>query len=209
MLRPSWENADLSAARRDRVHELVSSDWTGALKVATEISHPWYRVQSLAEVATAAADHRVDAILEMALVEAGKDTDTYRRVAVLAWVIDAALARDRKPFAESILQDALTQSATVTPMKSRAAALELLLKRATKVGERDARQVADALLDVAATLAADPVKRWHKWGVSYVNRTARILSRDHMPLAVSLLTARFGAERSAAILARHSASRAR
>lgn len=207
MSRPGWDNAVQCAQLRTRVRQLASSHWAEALKVATEISLPWYRVQSLAAAAKAAADDRVDTVLEKALSEAMRDTDAYRRVAVLAWVIDAALSRERKNFAERVLRGAIVQSTTITPMKSRATALELLLAQATKVGERDARQVANALLDVAATLRGDPVKKWRKWGASYVNRTAWILSKEHAPLAENLLTARFGSERSAAILSRHSAPR--
>jgi hypothetical protein len=209
MSRAGWDNADQCARMRTRVQQLVASHWAEALKVATEISRPWYRVQALAAVASAAADERVEAVLEKACGEAARDTDAYRRVAVLAWVIGAAMSRDRTAFAERVLRGAMVQSAAITPMKSRAAALELLLAEAARIGERETRQIAAVLLDVAAALSADPIKKWRKWGVSYVNRTAGILSEDHSLVAEDLLAARFGAERAGAILARHGVRRGR
>ncbi len=170
---------------------------------ATEIPLPWYRVQALASVAKAAPDDRVDAILDMATDEARREMDAYRRVAVVAWVIDAALARGRTEFALHSLQCALDECAGVTPVKSRAEALHLLLEQATKIGEHDTRRVAEALLDAAAALSADPVRKWRKWGKSYIHRATWTLSRAHMSLADNLLSARFGPERAAAILARH------
>lgn len=200
---PGWDNADQCAQMRARVHQLAPTHWAEAFKVATDIALPWYRVQALATVAKAADDDRVDAVLEKASSEAAKDTDAYQRIAVLSWVIDAALARERTAYAQRTLRSALAQSEAITPMKSRASALELLLTQATKLGEGDARQVAEALLNAAGGLAADPAKKWRKWGTSYINRAARTLSQYHRPLAEEILIARFGPERAAAILNRH------
>ncbi len=203
---PGWDNADQCAQMRARVHQLAPTHWAEAFRVATDIPLTWYRVQALAAVAKAAADDQVGAVLEKASSEAGKDTDAYRRIAVLSWVIDAALERERKVFAQQTLRSALAQSDAITPMKSRASALELLLARATKLGEGDARQVGEALLNAAGALAADPEKKWRKWGTSYINRVARTLSQHHRPLAEEILTARYGPKRTAAILKRHGAT---
>lgn len=202
---PGWDNAEHCAKLRSRVHALSRSRWSEALRVAAEIPLPWYRVQALATVAQAAAEDQVDGVLERARREAARDADAYRRIAVLAWVIEAALDRGRTKLAERVLRDALDQSGTINPMRSRAAALELLLQEAMKLGAADARRVAEALLDVAEDLAAHPVKRWRKWGVSYFNRVAWTLSQGRRPLAEELLTARLGAARAAAVLARHGA----
>ncbi|MBI1191227.1 MAG: hypothetical protein GC200_11175 [Tepidisphaera sp.] len=200
MLRPGWENAFESAELRSRVDELVTSNWSQALKLANEIPHRWYRVQSLAKVAMAAPDDQFDTVLDTARSEASQDADAYRRVAVLAWIIDAALARGRSSTADAILRDAMSTIGTVIPDKSRAAALELLLARAIRIGDPHLRQVADALSEVAAILAADPYKKWRKWGKTYAKRIVWLLGRNHHPLAEQLLTARFGAARAAAFL---------
>lgn len=200
---PGWENAEHCAYLRARVDQLVWSRWDDALTLAIEIPLPWYRVQSLARVAEAAEESRVDEVLAMALKEAAKSTDAYRRVAVLRWVIEAARRRDRKDLAETVLRGAIVESAAVTPLQSRGKAIDKLLQEAVYMGEPCARLAADALLDVAQALKADPIRRWRKWSASFVNYVVCALRKDHRSLTEELLTSRFGAERCAEILARH------
>ena len=206
---PGWEDADRCARMRSRVQQLVKSRWADGLELAREIPLPWYRVQALCAVASAADDGRVDGILKEAVKQAEGDADAYRRIAVVTWVIGAAASRNRVALAKRLLREAMARSGAITPLKSRASAIELLLAQAASIGEMEARQVADALLDAAAILSKDPEKRWRKWGTSFVNRTAGILSKEHASLARDLLSARFGAESANAILARHSASSVR
>jgi hypothetical protein len=161
-------------------------------------------VQSIAAVASAAPEDRVDSLLSKAAAEAGRDTDPYRRWAVVAWIIEAAVARERFPFARQLLADALEACAQITPVKSRATALEILLQRAVSVGDRESRLYAEALLDAAAILEKNQFKKWQKWGASYVNRTAQRLSdAKKSNLAMSILEARLGTERAARVLSRH------
>lgn len=204
MALPGWNNAEHCVQMRAQVEQLAVSQWAKALDVATEIPLPWYRVQSLATIARSADDDRVDDILEKACAEAFTDLDQFRRVAVLSWVVDAALVRNRNIFARRTLLNAAAASAEIVPAKSRGAALELLLEQAVKIGEPEGEQLANALLDVAAILATDPAKKWRKWSNSYVNRTVEILSRDHSASAKKLFVARFGLDQAVAILARHS-----
>jgi hypothetical protein len=145
----------------------------------------------------------VDVILQAAAEEAGRDADSYRQTAVLAWVIDSALARNRKGQAEDLLRQMMDRVAAITPLKSRASMLETLLKRAVRLNKPSMTLVANSLLDTAASLQSDPVSRWRSWGRSYVNRTTWILSRADLPLAAELLSQRFGEEQARALLARH------
>jgi hypothetical protein len=198
---PEWDKIEC-AHMRGRVTPLAQSDWQAALKLASEIPLPWYRVQSLGTIAAYAPDAHVDAILDLACAEAEKDTDQYRCLAVLAWVISAATYRGRMDFAVRLLDHVLAQAQTITPLKSRAAALELMLQRMARMGEADARRVAIALLDVAAALRKDPVAKWRRWGASYVGRVARTLYvQQRRALADELFTEQFGAERCAALRA--------
>lgn len=204
MTGPGWENADSCAQMRARVDQLAKKSWTDAIEVARKIPLPWYRVQSLATVAMVADETRVDAILKEAIESAERDSDPYRRIAVTSWVIDAALARNREAAAKGVLERAMTEIAMITPLKSKATALELLLVRAVAIGEREARDVAAALFASAATLSSDSGKKWRKWGTSFVNRAVRILTKDYSSVAEELLTAHVGPEKAKAILARHS-----
>ena len=155
-----WENAARDARDRDRVCELAPVDFAAACGVASGIRLPWYRVQAISGLAGAAPESQVDAFLEQARGEAAKDDDAYRRCGVMAWVIDAAIARGRTVFARDVLRRAIEGSAEATPTRSRATALELLLKRAAVLGEREAREAGEALLDAAEVLLADPFKKW-------------------------------------------------
>lgn len=171
--------------------------------MASEITLPWYRVQAYASVAKHGPDDQVDAMLAKATEEAARDTDEYRRWAVLAWVVEAAVERGRTPLAKRLLADALEPCTRVTPLKSRAYGLETLLERAIRVGEREAQAYGDALLDAAAALRADLAKWRQKWGRTFVNRAAYHLSRSSPGLALRILEGHFGAEEAAALLARH------
>ncbi|HYF16176.1 MAG TPA: hypothetical protein VD971_14010 [Phycisphaerales bacterium] len=206
MRRPGWENAEHCATLRTRACQLARTRWADALEVARGIEIPWYRAQALAGVAESAPEERVDDVLTRACSAAAEGNDAYQRVAVLAWVIEAAAARGRIEYAKRVLADALAKSAGVTPLRSRATTLELLLRAAVGLGERDARVVAVALLDAAAELRAHSGKRWRKWGASYLNRTACLLA-PYPALALSLLEACLGEERAKAVFTRHTAAR--
>lgn len=197
-----WENAGVCALQRDRVAELAKAHWREADDMASAITLPWYRVQAYASVAEHCPEDEVDAMLAKAS-EAARDTDEYRRWTVLAWVIEAAVERGRMPVAKRLLADALEPCTRVTPLKSRAYGLQTLLERAVRVGEREAQAYGDALLDAAAALSVDPAISRRKWARTFVNRTAYYLSRSSPVLATRVLEGRFGAEKAAALLARH------
>jgi hypothetical protein len=198
-----WESADRCNRLRTRVEQIAPYNWREAYDLAATIPLVWYRVQALSYVAQHAPDTEVDVILQAAAEEAGRDADSYRQTAVLAWVIDSALARNRKGQAEDLLRQMMDRVAAITPLKSRASMLETLLKRAVRLNKPSMTLVANSLLDTAASLQSDPVSRWRSWGRSYVNRTTWILSRADLPLAAELLSQRFGEEQARALLARH------
>jgi hypothetical protein len=200
---PGWENADTCAQLRTRAGQMAARRWTEAMEIATSIPLPWYRVQAIASVAQVAPEENVDELLANARDEAQRDGDAYRQTAVLAWIIRAARVRDRDEFARRLFAEALSKMEVVTPDKSRAAALELLLAEAVLLGDREARQAGEALLEVAITLSADPIGKWRRWGRSYINRTASLLSKRDRTLAETLLEARLSAEQAAAVLSRH------
>ncbi len=202
MSRPGWDNATECAGLRNRVCDLAPSDWAAALKIAISIPLPWYRVQSLAVVVTTAPDNRVDDLLDRACRTARTDKDAFRSLAVLAWVIDAALFRDRTKEAARVLRSALAGSDKITPPSSRARALGLLVERATRVGEQNARDAANALFNTVTTLIADPFPKWRNRGLLYLKRAVVTLDRDHRTLVEDLLTAHFGPDGAAAILSR-------
>jgi len=201
--------ATKSSYLRSDVESMAASDWEAALRLAGTIPVLWYRVQSIAIVAQHAPDEYVDAILEAAIREASLDDDAYNAIAVLNWVIDAAVSRNRPDVTRRLIDDILLRSPQISPPKSRGFALEILLERTVNMSDDLAERVANDLLDVAAVLAKDPIKKWRKWGISFVNRTTFSLSRCDPLLAERVLTTRFGADRARRLLNRHSVNRAR
>lgn len=199
---PGWENADTCARLRTRVAELSRTKWAEAHGVAAEIPIPWYRVQAFSLLVPHAPEDRVDDLLTKAQREAAKGPDEYQRIAVLTWVIGAALARGRTAAARQILTFALAQAPAITPLRSRAAALDLLLGQAVRIAAPEARAAASALIDVAEMFCNSPKKGGRRWGKYYVNNIAYHLHDQHLHLGLQLLTARFGEQRAVAAFAR-------
>lgn len=201
---PGWDNAGDCARARNEASRLAAVRWEDAAGLARAISLPWYRVQTLAEVARYSPEDRVDQILAEAISVAMSDDDAYRRFGVLAWVLEAALARNRTDVAYAIVNQTLRDATAVTPTKSRAEVFELLLQRAKGLDDAMIEQIAFALLDAAAVLAKDPIKRWRKWGVTYVNRAAWSLSQIDQSMALRVLEGRFDRQRARELLAKQS-----
>lgn len=77
---------------------------------------------------------------------AAKDCDDkYKRTAVRAWEIAALAERCHFAEARKTLDCAMSQSKSITPLSSRAEALNLLLHASFRIGQRDAKLVADEL----------------------------------------------------------------
>ena len=79
-----------SVQMRSRVDDLLRSSPAAALRVALKIPHPWYRCQSLTEVARRGPGDG-EAILRNALSAAKECHDENRRVVVACWPLREAL----------------------------------------------------------------------------------------------------------------------
>jgi hypothetical protein len=201
--RPGWDNASHAATLRTRADQLAPTNWKEALAVARSIDLPWYRAQAISYVAQHAPDDQVESLLKRAQDTAAEDTDQYRRVGVLAWVVEAAIVRNRPEYARKVLAKAHAATETVTPLKSRATALELLLQRGMPLGKIGVHEIARDLLRVAENMRSGPAGALRKWGASYINRVASYLPAV---IAEELIAERFGAEKARAVVAKHSSA---
>jgi len=199
---PGWENADTCARLRAQVFELAGSRWAEAYERAVEIPIPWYRVQALCGLVPHAPESRVDELLRRAQAEAAKGHDEYQRIAVLTWVIEAALSRGRGMLARQVLTSALAHAPGITPLKSLAAALDLLLGVAVQIAEPEAKATADALLRVAETYCNSSSAGGRRYGKYYINVVAFRLHANFAPLGLRLIAARFGQDRAVTAFAR-------
>ena len=115
-----------------------------ALAQARKISDPWFRSQALSWVARFTDGDPVP-VAKQAAKAAAQCEDEYKRTAVRAWEIAALAERDKTSEARSALKATLRRVADVTPLSSRAEALMLLLHAAARIGDDDARDVAEVL----------------------------------------------------------------
>src|SRR5690348_8854122 len=104
--------------KRDDVYRLAREDWADAEIAAREIVIPWYRVQALAAVAGCAPASEIERLLSLAIEIAASERDEYRRTAVLAWPLEAALNRQRSDIATRLVQQFEQQIQSVEPLLS-------------------------------------------------------------------------------------------
>lgn len=131
--------------QRDQVCEMAKHDSVQALTKARDIADPWFRAQALSWVARFSASE-TSVIASEAAASAMSCNDAFKRVAVRAWEIAALAERDCLDRSRISLTEVLTDSATVTPVASRAAALTLILDAATRIGNEEAIAVAELLI---------------------------------------------------------------
>jgi hypothetical protein len=120
--RPAPESID----GRSRACELAVTDPPRALRIARSIPDAWYRCQALTEIAQHASAERFEPLFLEAVIAAQAAPDVYQTVAVMGWPLMAAIDRGRADLAERELAGVLARVPSVTPMASRAYALELL-----------------------------------------------------------------------------------
>jgi hypothetical protein len=130
--------------QRDKVAQLVKSSPQKALAEARKISDPWFKSQALSWVVRYTDGDPVP-IANQAAEAAAQCEDEYKRTAVRAWEIAALAERNKTTEARSALKTTLRRVADITPVSSRAEAIILLLHAAAKIGDDDARDVAEVL----------------------------------------------------------------
>ena len=144
----SWSSGILlkmsATQQRDQVADLAKRDSQEALAKARSISDPWFRSQALAWVARYTEDDPVK-VACLATKAASECDDEYKRTAVRAWEIAALAEREFVADAKRALREAVKQSKGIMPFASRAEAFTLLLHAAFRIGEEDAKWVADEL----------------------------------------------------------------
>jgi hypothetical protein len=111
---------------RGRARELAAKNPQQAIEIARAIPDAWYRCQALTEIAEHAPADRFPELFYEAIAAAQIAPDAYQTVAVMRWPLRAAIDRGRADLAERELAGVLARVPSVTPMASRAYALELL-----------------------------------------------------------------------------------
>ena len=88
----------MSVTKRELVKKLVASEPTRALEVARSISEPWYRCQSLAQVAWTLDDRKqYEKVIKEALAAAYELDEPNRLVSIASWAVRAMVAKsDRR-----------------------------------------------------------------------------------------------------------------
>lgn len=88
----------MAVNKRALVQKLAATDSTKALEIARNISEPWYRCQSLAQVAWVLKDRKqYETVIKEALAAAYELDEPNRVVSVASWAVRAMVARsDRR-----------------------------------------------------------------------------------------------------------------
>lgn len=199
----NFDEAVRCAQSRGRLCSLARQDWRRAYEESASISSPWYRVQTLAEIAQYADDPAVDRIIKQAGELAGAAGDEYRQVAVLAWVIDAAHCRGRDALADELVKVASRKAPSITPDSSLAAAMSTLAWVAPSL--KTDQRIAFLELMIAASLRmeAEQSKRTRKLGTWNLRKACGLIQPDVDTTARDLLRRRLGAVRGDLFFARY------
>ena len=131
--------------KRELVHKLASAEPMRALEVARSISEPWYRCQSLAQVAWTLKDrNQYKRVIKEALAAAYEENEPNRIVSVASWPVRVMVARSDPRL--SAVVDGLLQKIQLQANPVRRADALLFLFEAVyyESGLRDS--VLDALL---------------------------------------------------------------
>jgi hypothetical protein len=114
--------------KRNLVGRLVVSDIAKALDIARNISDPWYRCQSLAEVAWHLKDQRqLRKVIEEALEAAYEQKEPNRIVSVAAWPV-RVMVKQRDPRLGPVVDELLHRIQTEPNPVRRADALLLMFE---------------------------------------------------------------------------------
>jgi hypothetical protein len=184
-----------ASQQRSAARIAARSNWREGLRLAKNISVKWYRVQSLAEVIMHAPDSEVDDLITTARHYAQSDKEPYKRVAVLAWVAQAAGARGRPRAVEQIVDAVLASLPGLTPLKSRAyAPMQFLDVAAAAISPRDQQRLRDAVLASAGALIASRYPGQRRCGLWFCNQMLRPTASPWMPAADTSLKAQVRAE---------------
>jgi hypothetical protein len=171
----SWRNEAIGLARSNPSH---------AMDLARRIPDGWYRAQALAEIASGAPDQIADVAFAEAIAAAKSGPDAYQQVAVLGWVLAAALKRNEEKRAKQVAAIALPEIHRIEPPPSRAYALELLIQAAWRLPMLRAAFI-------AATLKHLPPERCHYfWRARRLYRAiALLLGKDDPRKAAGFVAA--------------------
>lgn len=173
------------------------TNWHEGLKLARKIAVTWYRVQSLAEVILHAPDEEVDNLITAARRDAQSDPELYKSVAVLAWVAQAAGARQRPRDVEQIVDAVLASLPRLTPLKSRAyAPMQLLDVAGAVIAPRDRRRLRDAILACAGLMLNSPYAGQRRCGLWFCKLMLRHTAPPDAPVADASRAAQIRAEAS-------------
>jgi hypothetical protein len=134
---PSESDLMQSVKLRGQVHRLVDKDLVRAYITAKMIRHPWYRCQSLANVAEYVERGRLETILRESFDSAMLCHDENRRVSVSCWPLAVALKRGEREMAASFLAQIKSQIESDKDIISRWCATSVLHTIKTDTGMLD------------------------------------------------------------------------
>jgi hypothetical protein len=162
-----------SISQRQEAMQLARGNPARALELARRIPDGWYRAQALAHIAFGAPDSIADVAFAEAIAAAKTGPDAYQQVAVLRWVIMAALERGDAKRAKQVVGIALAAIPSVEPPPSRAMALGMLLEAASRLPNLREKVI-------AATLMHLPPERCHYfWRARRVYRAIALTLVEH------------------------------
>jgi hypothetical protein len=106
---PHRDYARQGVSLRGKVDHLVINDFNHAYEVAKSIKYPWYRCQSLAEIAEHSNETYLDAILHESFNTAMMCHHENRRVEVACWPLRVAIQRGKWSLAKAFLEECIRQ----------------------------------------------------------------------------------------------------
>ena len=136
---------------RDQAVSAAKSDPERALRLARQVSDPWYRAQALAWVARFGPAGSVQELALESMRAAREGSDPYQRLAGLAWPVRMLAERGMRDHACSIVTEALAELRSVDPPSSRSEAAYLLFQAAFDVSSELREQLASLLVEIASS----------------------------------------------------------
>jgi hypothetical protein len=142
---------------RQRVIDLAIVDSASALQAAHRIDDPWFACQALAWVARYSPENRVDSVAKEAFSIGRKSKDEYQVVASAAWPLRALIERDRSDRIDTVIQEYLDRSSTISIFASRSEALFLIFQAVFPAGRLHWIKILRAL-----SRSASPPLHWRQ-----------------------------------------------
>lgn len=192
------------AIMRGRVWELVrEKDWIQAIEVSRQIPVPWYRAQAIAHIAGRIPDlAEADRLLRDGLDIAFQGEDTYRQVAVCAWLIAAAAERGLIECAAYLIQRVQPRIHAIEPAVSRAWALDKLWQSCVSLGPQSYEPLVWQLADACSALQRIPERSPRGKGRSQMAALCCTLWNVNRELAERVLSANVEPDHAARLRAR-------